>query len=195
MSDNSLFLNVEHKTSENLTTEVFKYILISEEYSDCQKIIYNMIFPNDNNLDTKGLSFSVESQSNLGKSRPDCVIKNKHMIIAIENKFYAPFTNDDQIHRYCSELQKLNPDIKKYLVLLTLKDMKNYYENEIIKQFKQQEKPLAKNLDQIFKDRGMTYKTVLWDDLFVDFKSDDVIIRNLRSFIAKKYLKRTILDE
>ena len=132
----SLFDYIENLSSENLTTEILRYILESKDYSVYQRVIYQYIFESMGLVDTESGMFQVGSQVNIGKfGIPDLVISNDNCYAVLENKFYAQFTGANQIYRYFQYLQNHVSQNEKWLILLTIKDRGKYYENEIIKQF------------------------------------------------------------
>ena len=194
----SLFDYIENLSSENLTTEILRYILESKDYSVYQIVIYQYIFESRCLVDTEKGMFQIDSQVNFGKfGIPDLVISNDNRYVVMENKFYAQFTGATQIYRYFQYLRNHVSQTKKWLILLTIKDRGKYYENEIIKQFSISNPDVMDvgSLRSFCLINGISYKMIYWDDILTFFNSNDFVIKNLSHYIGDKYFTSAILSE
>jgi hypothetical protein len=188
---------IDGLSSENLTTEVLGFLLDSSAYAPYQRLFYSLIFPGSELQDTEERHFDVTTQMSFEEyGRPDIVIENDRQVIFIENKFYASFSLDNQMHRYYSYLKDNFESKEKFLILLTIKDRIDLYLRDIRKQFKAV--LTTSNNHEIFEycsDNGVNLQTISWEDIFRLFGTEDFLIANLNSYIQGKYITSTILNE
>jgi hypothetical protein len=188
----SIFEFTDGQSSENLTTEILHYILVSDAYAPYQRLFYSRLFPSEGNRSTDDYGFSISTQVDYGPhGRPDLVIENEKRIIVIENKFYAGFSFNDQMLRYFQYLDSVNGFDEKYLVLLTIRDRASFYHQQMVQQFSGKES--FGELMDYFREHRVFFKSLIWDDILNDFDSNDFIISNLKDYIQTKYLTSSIL--
>lgn len=177
--DNFL-LSIAGLSSENLTTEVLRYILENDAYKIYQKVFFNYLFDDDKNLDSSGYSFTITTQGHYKDGIPDLLIENDNYAIIIENKFYAPYSGGNQISNYINILNKEFRHIENRTVyLLTIRARLEYYKKLV-------QEDVGK-LSEKEKD-GVDVKFIIWEELLRRFESGDFIISHLTEYIKKKFL-------
>jgi hypothetical protein len=196
----SVFNYTEGLSSEDLTTEILRYILVSPEFAPYQRLFYSRLFSSVEPTQLKSTDdygFSVSTQVSYDKyGRPDLIIENENRLVVIENKFYAEFTNDDQIRRYFQFLCSTTNFEEKFLILLTIKDRSDYYYNRILQQFsKDLPEPSLQAFDTFTAQNNIIFRILSWDDLLEDFDSPEFLITNLKNYIYGKFIKSSTLDD
>jgi hypothetical protein len=190
----SIFEFTDGRSSEDLTTEILHYILVSEAYAPYQRLFYSRLFPSEGNRSTDDYGFDVDTQvDHTPNGRPDIEIKNEKNIIIIENKFFAGFSNNDQMFRYFQYLKSDSSYKNKYLVLLTIKDRMSYYNQHMVQQFSCKES--YDELMRYFDEHGIEFRNLLWEDILNDFDSHDFLISNFKNYIETKYLTSSTLED
>ena len=177
---NDFLITIDGQSSEDLTSEVLIYILTHKEYSAYQRLFFNYILGQSENLDTDELEFEISTQVKFPKfGIPDILIKNNNDVYIIENKFYAPYSGENQISRYVKILNKSFTNCQKRpIYFLTIKCRLDYYKSLINEDLKKS-RVNTKNIE---------IKYLLWEELLHILKSNDFIIQNLTNYIKKNYL-------
>ncbi len=177
---NTFLLKIEGLASENLTTEVLAFILTNESYSVYQRLFFNYLLGNNADKDTFELGFEINTQENFRDlGTPDIIIKNENRIYIIENKFYAPYSGENQISRYYKILTDYYRDYcEKGIFILTIKSRKDYYKKFI-------DEDIKNNVDVV---SDVKVKYIFWEDILKLLKSNDFLIQNLIFYIKEKYL-------
>jgi len=174
-----LFINIDGLSSENLTTEILRHVLINDDFSIYQRVFYNYFIGINNT--TSENEFDVSTQMRYTTyGIPDMLISNDREVYIIENKFYAPYSGDNQISRYINILNKHFQGIPvKKVFLLTIKNRREFYETEI------------KN--DLTKNGLIAYLPLVefrfWEDLQEIFKSNNFLIDNLGYYINKSFIQ------
>ncbi len=183
----SFLLKIDGLSSENLTSEVLSYILTNENYSVYQRLFYNYLLENNKNLDTTELGFDITTQETFPKfGIPDILIKNSNEVYIIENKFYAPYSGENQLSRYCKILKTyFSTYTTRKIFILTIKNRLKYYKSLI-------KSDINKNIEDL---KNIEIKYILWEELLHLFKSNDFIINNLDKYIKEKYLTNIIFKK
>ncbi len=188
---------IDGLSSEDLTTEILSFFLSSPSYAPYQRLFYSLIFPNQDLRNTEERQYDITTQRVFeGAERPDLVIEGEEEVIFIENKFYASFSGGNQMYVYFSRLINNFKDKEKYLILLTIKDRKEFYLKDIGSQFNKEASILTK--EELFKycsNNGVKLKVITWEDVFKLFDMSDMLIANLTEYIRNKYLTSTILKK
>lgn len=186
MKMNDFLLQIDGLSSENLTSEVLKFILTNDNYSIYQRLFYNYLLDNSANLDSFELKFEITTQEKFPQfGIPDILIRNENQVYIIENKFYAPYSGENQISRYYKILTNYYSDYdEKIIFLLTIKSRAGYYQKLINDDIK-------KNIQN---KSNIKIKYKFWEDILRLFKSNDVIIQNLTNYIKEKYLTNIIFS-
>lgn len=176
----NFLLKIDGQSTEDLTSEVLCYILTTDGYSVYQKIFFNFIFNNNLYRDSSELGFDISTRTKFTKfGVPDILIKNESEVIIIENKFFAPYSGDNQISRYVNILTEYFTGYKKKTIfLLSIKSRIEYY-NSLIKE---DIKRSGVDINQV------EIKNLIWEEILELFKSDNFVIQNLSNYISKKYL-------
>jgi len=188
---------IDGQTSEDLTSEMLGFFLTSRDYSPYQRLFYSLIFPDHELKDSEERLFDIATQMSIGnKGIPDIVIEGEQTVILIENKFYASFSQNDQMYRYFKLINKQYMGKEKYLILLTIKDRIDFYLKEIRKQFE----PVftTDSNEELFNycsENGVKLQTLSWEDIFKVFGAKDFLIADLNDYIQRKYITSTILNE
>lgn len=183
----NFLLQIDGLSSENLTSEVLSYILTNDNYSVYQRLFFNYLFSNAENLDSYELEFEVSTQESFPRfGIPDILIKNESEIYIIENKFYAPYSGDNQISRYHNILTNYFSSYKKKgIFLLTIKSRHEYYKQLVANDIKR----------NITDTNNIEIKYIMWEDILRLFKSNDFIIQNLNNYIKEKYLTNIVFNK
>ncbi|MCU7493516.1 MAG: PD-(D/E)XK nuclease family protein [Ignavibacteria bacterium] len=180
------FVSIEGLSSENLTTEILAQILISREFAAYQRLFFSHIFQENCLKSTEEYGYEVTTQMDFKElGRPDLVIYNTNSVFLIENKFYAPYSNENQISRY---IEILNTHFSNYsrkeIFLLTIKRRLNHYEEKISKDL------ILSNT----KVGTVKLNYLLWDDILKIFASTNFVVNNLAYFIQTRFLTSIELD-
>lgn len=188
---------IDGLSSEDLTTEMLGFILSSPTYAPYQRLFYSLVLSDGMLKDTQERQYEITTQMSFQEfGRPDMLIENDNQVILIENKFYAPFSLDNQIYRYYSFLKDNYTSKEKYLILLTIKDRIELYLKDIRKQFEAHlTSDKSDELINFCVENGVSFQTLSWEDIFRLFGAEDVIIANLKNYIQSKYITSTILKE
>jgi len=188
---------IDGLSSEDLTTEMLGFILSSPTYTPYQRLFYSLVLSDGMLKDTQERQYEITTQMSFQEfGRPDMLIENDNQVILIENKFYAPFSLDNQIYRYYSFLKDNYTSKEKYLILLTIKDRIELYLKDIRKQFEAHlTSDKSDELINFCSENGVSFQTLSWEDIFRLFGAEDVIIANLKNYIQSKYITSTILKE
>lgn len=174
-----LLINIDGLSSENLTTEILRYVLVNDDFLIYQRVFYNYLI--GINKTTLENNFDVLTQMRYTTyGIPDMIISNDSEAYIIENKFYAPYSGDNQISRYIDILNKHYHSIPmKKVFLFTIKNRKDYYES------------LIKN--DLTKNGLVAYIPLVefkfWEDLLELFKSNNFLIDNLSYYINKSFIQ------
>jgi hypothetical protein len=169
-----LLINIAGLYSEDLTTEVLRIILKDIGYSVYQRLFYNYMFDNSINKNTSEYGFTIETQRSFLEGIPDIIIYDDNVVYIIENKFYAEFSQGNQILRYQNLLEEHFKKQKvKKIYLLVLKNRKPYYESELTKQ-------------QLKKEPQISF--IIWEEVLSIFSSNNFLIESLSEYIKYKYL-------
>jgi len=171
---------IEGRTAEDLTTSVLAFLLASKKYRPLQKIVYEYILGDNLLKDTFQRQLNVQDQvtiENLG--RPDLVITGNEIQIIIENKFYAEFSQGDQLVRYS---QALDSERTNILALITIHDRLDYY------------KRLTDDMFKKVKTEA-TIKYLTWERLLELIDCDDILVNSLSNYIHSKYIISTNIGE
>lgn len=189
---NNNFLNaIEGLSNENLITESLAYILRHPEFSIFQKIFYSHLFSISEHKDTEEWEFEILTQEyNQYYGIPDLVIENNKLIIIIENKFWAEFSQNNQYWRYSQILIEKTEFEKKYLVLLCLKSKLEYFKLKIYEQFRNKGIDI-KNDSELFSylnTIGIIPAFLIWEDVINLFKSNNLITQSIDFFINTRFI-------
>ncbi|MCG9874333.1 MAG: PD-(D/E)XK nuclease family protein [Leptospiraceae bacterium] len=186
------FLNsIERLSNDNLIAESLAYILNHPEFSIYQKIFYSHLLSIADHKDTEEWEFEISTQDfNQNFGIPDLVIQNDNLIIIIENKFWAEFSQNDQYWRYTQILLAKKDFEKKFLVLLCLKCKLDYFKIKIYNQF--QSKGIAmtneSELISYLNMNGITPIFIIWEDIIDLFKSNNLLTQSMEFFINSRYI-------
>lgn len=127
LQDN-LFAMTESLSSEDLTTAVLAYLLGEPSEHAYRTLFCGRVL----GYHPPPVVSAVRFQADLGEyGRADLTIDTEVHKIIVENKFYASFSQSDQLLRYSRYLIDRVPDREGVMVLLTIKDRKAFYVAEI----------------------------------------------------------------
>jgi len=172
---------------EDVTTEVLSYILTNERYDKIQSKLLErvLLISKPNKLD-----FQTQTQKTFKEGRPDIVIEGNDIITLIENKFYANFSNDDQITRYIEILENNYNDYSvRKLIVLTVRNRSSYLMKEIKRQLN------TNNIETKFAEYNIVFSMIYWEDILEVIKNFDQITFELDNFIYENYIRETIINE
>ena len=185
---NNFLLNINGLSSEDLTTEVLKYVLVNQDYKPYQRLFYNYLLGNSEGKCTEDYAFEVQTQATIELlGRPDMIIQDSsdHVYI-LENKFYAEFSQGDQIKRYVEILKKEYPSYKKrFVFLLGLKSRLDYYKHQV--------QNMIDTTDLFRNDIVIEYRS--WEKVLEIFESDNFVISALKQYIETKFLRTIEFSE
>ncbi|MBI5403382.1 MAG: PD-(D/E)XK nuclease family protein [Ignavibacteriae bacterium] len=165
-----LLINIAGLSSEDLTTEVLRIILTDENYAVYQRLFYNYFFGDNINKSTKELKYEIITQKSFFEGRPDIIIEGGNEIYIIENKFYAGFSQGDQIKRYKDIINRYYKEFqRKEVLLLTTDGRKKFYE-------------------ELLNNDGISIRFLSWNFLLDLFYSNDFLISALSNYIYYNFI-------
>jgi PD-(D/E)XK nuclease superfamily protein len=170
--ENDSFLNlIEGNKSEDLTTAILAYVLSSDGYRPYRKLFFREVL----GLPVlRSHTYEVSSQVNLPDyGKPDIVISGPTEIIVIENKFFAEFSQGDQVKRYVEYLVNDSAFTEKRLILLTVKSRAPYLLNKIREQL------LCDDINHHLEEKGIRFETLHWEEILSLFQSNDFLVSGM----------------
>ncbi|MDF1662765.1 MAG: PD-(D/E)XK nuclease family protein [Planctomycetota bacterium] len=190
----NLFEAIEGQRSEDLTTEVLAYVLQSPRFHNEQKLFFAMLLKDGELKSTLDRSFEINTQVydvKLGK--PDLEIRGEDLLILIENKFEAEFSQGTQVWRYVEILKKESTIPKRKLVLLCPNYSLNWYQSKASKQF-EPNLPIEDRCKELAKE-GISLVFLSWEKLLQTLGTQSPLIADLNGFVDSRYLKNIQFSE
>jgi len=188
-------MEIEGLRSEDLTTEVLSFILREEGYKPFQKLFFSFFlgkYP-DEFFRIFRTPVLIDTRKTYTKGTPDLIIDNqKDTVILIENKFYANLSGADQISRYKTILANdYKTYANKYLILLTVKHRRCFYEEEIKKDLSTAGmciKTTEELQDYLKVEHKINFKFLFWEDILELFNCEDIVIKSLHKYISHYFI-------
>jgi PD-(D/E)XK nuclease superfamily len=190
--EDSLFTLTEGYSGEDLTTAALKYLL-----NDSENI--RSFFKNIESEFNIGLRYDSESTIYIQSEEPfvgrfDIRIDGPKYNIVVENKFYAAFSQGNQIERYLKYLQNDKTDRMKILIILTINDREDYYKAEIVRGIGKNIKTIEELQRDLLK-QNITMLFITWECMLEWFKNKIEISNEIKEYIKTNYIIDTILTD
>lgn len=186
---NDFLLNINGLSSEDLTTEVLKYILVNPDYKPYQRLFYNYLLRTSDGKCTEDYAFEVQTQATIELlGRPDMIIQDSgNHVYILENKFYAEFSQGDQIKRYVEILKKVEFSgfKKRVVVILGLKSRLEYYKYQV--------QNMVDHADLSKSNITIEYRS--WDKILEIFDPEIFVISSLKQYIETKFMRTIEFSE
>ena len=195
-----LISRIDGLSSENLVTEVLAYILSNDRYVPTQRLFYNYLFDSNHNLSTEDGHFEVATGQRYEEGIPDIIIRSDDSVAIIENKFFAPYSQQDQLYRYFNLLtqdSELAKSRVRVLALLTIRGRMPFYLEEVVQDFSSKIDGIADldSLQSILLKEGVRFKALEWQEVMRLVKCDDPIADSLSRYIEKNFIGEVRLME
>lgn len=195
----SFLTYIEGQSGEDLTSSVLTFLFEPGRNKTFLKMFLLKLLPEKHDIAGFLNDMEVTFQGDLGKyGWADILFESSNILIVLENKFFADFSQNDQIKRYLSYLLEQSRGRLTLLVLLTPNNRCNYYLSKVQDQIDINEEC------QITYNKGKHHYQISdkikfiwlpWEELLSDFDCGNIIVEYLNDFITSKYLINTVLIE
>ena len=194
----NLFISIEGLSSENLATQILAYILSNSSYATQQRIIYNIVFDDNELKDTHNRRAGISTQEHFEHfGRPDLIVDSPNDYAIIENKFWANFSKGDQFIRYAKLLESLETAGNKHLILLCIKSRLPSLQENILSQYKAANETYG-DIDALMshlKSISINLKFILWEDIIEKITGSGFVVDSFVKFIKSRFLHQISFSE
>lgn len=195
----SFLTYIEGQSGEDLTSSVLTYLFEPGRNKTFLKMFLLKLLPEKYGIEGSLNDIEVTFQGYLGKyGWADILFESSSILIVLENKFFADFSQNDQIKRYLNYLQEQSRDRLSILVLLTPYNRGNYYLSKVQDQidiYKECQITYNKRKHHYLISDKIKFIWLPWEELLSDFDCGNIIVEHLDDFITSKYLINTVFAE